>query len=327
MMRLTLLIASLVLMGNSVVFAFDLQGHRGARGLMPENTLPAFAAALSIGVTTLELDTAVTSDSVVVVSHNPVVDKDLARSADGSWLASSPLIKEMTFEDLQQFDLGRLNPDSRAAKRFAQQQPVDGTRIPSLAHVFELAKRAGNDAVRFNIETKINPAEPDKTVSPQVFVNALLKVIAEYQLEDRVSIQSFDWRTLQAVQKANDKIETVYLTAQQNWLDNVSASIKGPSIWTAGFNYNAYDKDVAKMIVAAGGSVWSPFFRDLTKQRVDNAHSAGLKVVPWTVNDEASMGELIDMGVDGLISDYPDKLRAVMKARSMKLPTPTPIDG
>lgn len=327
MTRVFLLIVSLVWFGCGTAFAFDLQGHRGARGLMPENTLPAFAKALSIGVSTLELDTGVTGDGVVVVSHNPVIDKDLARGSDGAWLSSSPLIKDMSFAELQRFDLGRINPDSRGAKRFSQQQAVDGTRLPSLAQVFELVKRAGNDTVRFNIETKINPADPDLTVSPEAFAEALLKAVASSGLEKRVSIQSFDWRTLQAVQKANPRIETVYLTAQQNWLDNVSASIKGPSIWTAGFNFNEYDKDVARMIVAAGGKVWSPFFRDLSKAKVDRAHELGLKVVPWTVNDEPTMEALIDMGVDGLISDYPDRLRAVMAARSMDLPPPTPVDG
>ncbi len=309
----------------NVSFAFDLQGHRGARGLLPENTLPAFAKALSIGVTTLELDTVVTKDGVVVVSHNPVVANYLARGADGKWLANNPLIKDLTFEELQKFDVGRLKPGSRAAERFKQQQPVDGTRMPSLEQVFELTKAAGNTSVRFNIETKIDPRKPDRTPDPKTFATAVLNVITKFGLEDRSSVQSFDWRTLQEVQKANPNIETVYLTAQQDWLNNVGSDGGKSSAWTAGFNLDDVDGDVARLVKSAGGDVWSPFFRDLDPDKVKNAQMLGLKVIPWTINDEKAMAALIKMGVDGIITDYPDKLRKVMETSGLPLPKPTPV--
>src|SRR6478609_3633378 len=135
--------------------ALDIQGHRGARGLAPENTLPAFAAALSIGVTTLELDTAVTMDGVVVVSHEPMPHPDTARGPDGQWLAQpGPMIHSLTYAELLRYDVGRLNPSSAYGKRYPQQKPADGTRIPRLAEVFALTAKAGNGTVRFNIETK-----------------------------------------------------------------------------------------------------------------------------------------------------------------------------
>ena len=307
--------------------ALDLQGHRGARGLLPENTLPAFAKALAIGVTTLELDTGVTKDGVVVISHDPVLNPDITRSADGKWVSSGPRLKDLTYDELKTFDVGRIKPGSRTAGRFPDQQAVDGTPVPALAHLFELVARSGNESVRFNIETKINPQKPDDTVDPKTFAEALVATIQDHGLASRTAIQSFDWRTLQIVQKLDPQIETVYLTAQQNWMDNVKATGGAASAWTAGFNLDDTDGNVAALIRKAGGDGWSPFYRDLDRAKVADAQEQGLKVIPWTSNDEASMEALIEMGVDGIITDYPDILRKVMERRGLPLPAATPVDG
>lgn len=133
-----------------IASAFDLQGHRGARGLAPENTLPAFAAALAVGVSTLELDTAVTKDGVVVIHHDRRLNPDIARGPDGRWVeAPAPLIHALTYAELQRFDVGRLRPGSKFAQQFPEQQPADGTRIPRLADLFDLVKQAGNETVQF----------------------------------------------------------------------------------------------------------------------------------------------------------------------------------
>ncbi|MFQ5954576.1 MAG: glycerophosphodiester phosphodiesterase family protein, partial [Kiloniellales bacterium] len=134
----------------------EIQGHRGARGLAPENTLAGFALALSIGVTTLELDVGVTADGVVVVAHDPRLNPALARTADGSWLAApGPPLSSLTLAELRRYDVGRIDPQSRYARRFPDQRPVDGARIPMLAEVVALSRKAGNHTVRFNIETKL----------------------------------------------------------------------------------------------------------------------------------------------------------------------------
>lgn len=303
--------------------AFDLQGHRGARGLLPENTLPAFAKALSIGVTTLELDTGVTKDGHVVVSHNPSLDPSFTRSPDGSWIEDKSItINALTLKELEKYDVGRINPDSRLAKRFGEQVPVDGTKIPTLEAVFELAKKSGNSQIQFNIETKINPLKPEGTDNPDLFVKRILGILTKWQLTDRATIQSFDWRTLQAAQNQSPGIKTVYLTAQQPWLDNVGTG--AATDWTAGFARGDYES-LPEMIKKAGGSVWSPFFKDLTSQTLKQAQSLGLKVVVWTVNRKEDMEALIDMGVDGIISDYPDRLRAVSIAKGLTVPAPSPV--
>lgn len=320
------LLLALLLVFSSVsnVWAFDLQGHRGARGLMPENTLPAFAKALAIGVTTLELDVGITKDGKVLVSHDSALSPAVTRSSDGKWITERPLISDSTLLDLMKYDVGRADPTSRVAKRFPNQIAVDGTKMPSLEEVFALVKDAGNEEVRFNIETKINPLKPNDTVSPEVFVDAILALIDAHGLESRTSIQSFDWRTLQIVQMRNPQIETTYLTAQQKWLNNVASVDNDPSPWTAGFNIEKTDGNIPLLIREAGGDVWSPFFGDLTASSIQAAHGLGLKVIPWTVNDPNVMEELIDLEVDGIISDYPDQLREVMKSKGLALPSSSP---
>jgi glycerophosphoryl diester phosphodiesterase len=304
--------------------AFDLQGHRGARGLAPENTLPAFARALSIGVTTLELDVGVTRDGVVVVSHERTLNPDLTRDAQGHWLdARGPAIHDLTYAELERYDVGRAKPGTRHARRFAQQEAADGAHIPRLADVFALAERAGNRSVRFNIETKLDPMRPTETLAPEPFARALIAEIRKAKLTGRATVQSFDWRTLAVVQREAPEIGTVYLSAQQNWLDNIGAGSAVGSPWTAGLRYAQYGS-VPRMVQAAGGRVWSPYHGDLSAALLAEAHRLGLQVIVWTVDDPARIAALMDLGVDGIISDYPERVRAEMQKRGLPLPAATP---
>ncbi|MCA0215010.1 MAG: glycerophosphodiester phosphodiesterase [Proteobacteria bacterium] len=296
--------------------AFDAQGHRGARGLAPENTLPAFERALDIGVTTLELDVGVTADGVVVVAHDPYLNPAITRNAAGQWLppGKGPTLKSLTLAQLQAYDVGRINPDTPYAKTFSTQVPRDGTRVPTLASLFALVKDRGINDIRFNIETKINPTQPDETVNPEQMARALLNVIREAGMQKRVTIQSFDWRTLQIVQGFEPAIPTVYLSIQTANTDNIR-----DGVWTAGFKI-AEHGSVPKMVKAAGGAVWSPNGGAVTEALVKEAQGLGLKIVPWTINNPADMDRLIGWGVDGIITDYPDRLREVMQKRGMPLP-------
>lgn len=315
-------LVALLIMANPV-HSLDIQGHRGARGLMPENTLPAFARALEIGVSTLELDTAVTKDGVVVVSHDPALNPDITRGPDAQWLREpGPAIRSLTYAELQRYDVGRLNPARAYANRFPDQQPVDGTRIPRLADVFALVERSGNRAVRFNIETKISPLAPQQTTGPEDFVRQLIATIRAARMEGRVTVQSFDWRTLAVVQQDAPGIPTVYLTAESGPAANIDRS--GDSPWTAGVQFRAHGS-IPRMVKAAGGATWSPSFGELTREAVKDAQSLGLKVVPWTVNRETDMRRLIEWGVDGLISDRPDLLRAAAGQAGLAIPPSTPV--
>ena len=312
---------------TSVASGFDLQGHRGARGLMPENTLPGFATALGIGVTTLELDLAVSGDGEVVVSHNPRVEPALARDANGKWLqqSSSP-INSMDLAAVKSYDVGRLNPTHRYARRYPQQQAVDGTSIPTLGEVFDLANKSGNQSVRFNIEVKINPENPQLTLSPKEFVAAVIEVIRGYRMEDRVMLQSSDWRALHETQQLAPEIATSYLTADQSWLSNLQTGRPGPSLWLNGLDIDDFDGSAARAIKAAGGDIWSSYHQEADADAIKLAHQLGLQVNVWTVNETERMRELIAMGVDGIITDYPDRLRQVVIDLGLPVPPSTPVD-
>ncbi len=299
---------------------FDLQGHRGARGLMPENTLEGFARALEIGVATLETDLAVTKDGVVVLSHDRVLTPDLTRRPDGAWLnASGPAINTLTVAELQTYDVGRIKPGTKYAQQFADQKPVDGARIPTLAELFKLAQDLGK-AVRFNIETKISPDHPGETPDPESFVQQVVKVIRDAGMSDHTTIQSFDWRTLIAVQRIAPEIATVCLTAQSTLQDTIIGGVRRPSPWLAGLDPADRGGSIPRLVKAAGCAVWSPRYTELTAETLAQAHTLGLKVVPWTINAPDDMGRAIDMGVDGLITDYPNRARLVMKDKGIALP-------
>ena len=314
MTRLLAIVLSLVACAAQ---ALDLQGHRGARGLAPENTLPAFERALALGVTTLELDVGMTKDGVLVISHDPFLNPDLARDASGRFLEQrGPAIHSLTWAELQAYDVGRLKPGTDYARQFPDQTPVDGARIPRLSDLFELVKRSGDANVRFDIETKLSPDKPAETPLPEPFARALVEEIRKAGMAARSQVQSFDWRTLQVVQRIAPEIPTAYLTLQRRF-DNIGAERPEGSNWTAGFQYRDHGS-VPRMVKAAGGSAWSAFHGDLDVAKVKEAQALGLKVLAWTVNDPAVMERLIGYGVDGLITDRPDLARKLLEARGIR---------
>jgi len=301
--------------------AFDLEGHRGTRGLAPENTLAAFRRAIEIGVTTIETDMAVTKDDVVVISHNPSLNPDLVRDVDGHWLASpGPPIRSLSFAGLRRYDIGRINPMSQYARQFPEQKAVDGERFPKLSELFDLAKASGKP-VRFNIETKITPTSGSNTPDPATFTRQVIAVVREANVVDRVTVQSFDWRTLVEVKRIAPEIETSCLTIQTRDDNTVQqAPDGGPSPWHAGLALRDHGGSLPALVKAAGCGTWSMFWRNLTPKELADAHALGLKVLPWTVNERGDMSTLIDLGVDGIITDYPDRLREVMAEKKMALP-------
>jgi glycerophosphoryl diester phosphodiesterase len=292
--------------------AFDLQGHRGARGLAPENTLAAFRTAIALGVTTLETDLAVTSDGVLVISHDPALNPDLVRDADGKWLASpGPAIRTLSAADLAKYDIGRTNPESRYGKQFPEQKPADGERFPTLAQVFAL----GGPGMRFNIEIKTDPTKPDLTLAPEPFAALVVKAIREAKVGERTTIQSFDWRGLLAARRLAPDIATACLSIESNNMDTVGRAGGKPSPWLGGLDLQAHGGSVPRLANAAGCAVWSPFWRNVTVENIKEAQALGLKVIPWTVNDPAEMARIIALGVDGLITDYPNRAKAALKEK------------
>ncbi len=271
-------------LASQTAAAFDLQGHRGARGHAPENTLAGFERALAIGVDTLELDVGVTRDGVVVIHHDRRLNPDVARGVDGKWVsAPAPTIYSLSYAELARYDVGRIRPGSDYARRFPHQQPIDGTRIPRLSDLWPIAPR-----VRFNIETKLVPEAPEETLPPEPFARAVIAEVRRAGVAPRTTIQSFDFRTLAVVQREAPEIRTAYLTSGQ----------RGDA--------------VAKSVHALQGTIWSPNYQDLDPVALAAARGFGLKVIPWTVNEPADIARVLAMNVDGLISDYPDRVRQAL---------------
>jgi glycerophosphoryl diester phosphodiesterase len=300
--------------------AFNLEGHRGARGLAPENTLAAFRTALAIGVTTIETDMAVTRDGAIALSHEPFLNPDIVRDPDGHWLAAKgPPIHSLTLAELRRYDIGRLDPSSRYAQQFPEQRPHDGERFPELSELFALAAASGKP-VRFDIETKITPTSGADTPDPPAFARLVLAAVRAAGMAERVTVQSFDWRTLIEMKRLAPEIETSCLTIQSRDMDTVSEPGGAPSPWHAGLSLSDHGGSLPATVKAAGCGVWSMFWRNLAPKDVADAHALGLKVLCWTVDDASEMRRLIDLGVDGIITDYPDRLRAVMAEKGMALP-------
>lgn len=227
-----------------------------------------------------------TRDGVVVIHHDRRLNPDVARGPDGKWVtAPAPTIHSLSFPDLQKYDVGRIRPGSEYARRFPHQQPIDGTRIPRLQDLFSVAKQSN---VRFNIETKLVPEAPDETLAPEPFARALIAEVRKAGVAKRTTIQSFDFRTLAVVQREAPEITTAYLTSGQ----------KGEAI--------------PRMVHEAKGAIWSPNFQDVDARSLAVARELGVKVVVWTVNERADIARVLGMKVDGIISDYPDRVREAL---------------
>jgi glycerophosphoryl diester phosphodiesterase len=260
-------IAALSLIAADPPSKVKVQGHRGARALRPENTLPAFEYAIAAGVDALELDMGITKDNVIVVSHDPYLEPPVC-----SGPRAKVAIHELTLAEVRQWDCGaKQNPG------FARQQPVPGTRMPTLDEVFDLASKG---TFEFNIETKIFADKPELTPPPDEFARLVLEKIRKHRLESRVMVQSFDFRTLHAMKKLAPEIR-------------LSALYSGPA------------RSFVEIAKEAGAQIVSPEYHLVTPEQVKAAHAAGLQVVAWTANSPADWDRLIAADVDAIISDDP----------------------
>lgn len=305
---------------------FDFEAHRGGRDARPENTLYAYAYAMELGATTIECDMQLTKDGHIVMSHNPVLNHDITRDENGNYIESGKYdIRTMTLDELKKFDVGVMDPNcGEYYELHGRTQVGHNAEIPTLDELFELVESYGNKDVYFNIETKSypDPADPESVNSPdpKKFVKAFNKVVKKYNMEDRVVLQSFDWRTLIEMKKVNPNISTSALwQASSSWEEYGDA--KSP--WLGGVDLKDFGGDPVKAAKSIDADVISPYFKDIDKADVDEAHELGMLVVPWTVNSESDINAMIDMGVDGIISDKPWLLKKVLEERNIKLHTPT----
>jgi glycerophosphoryl diester phosphodiesterase len=272
----------------------EVIGHRGARGLFPENTLDGFRQARALGVRSFELDAGMTADGVVVVSHDLVLNPDITRDGEGRFLsAPAPSIHQLTFDALQAYDVGRIRPVSRYRLSHRVQAPNDGARIPALEQVLRLVPDA-----RFIIELKTDPRHPDRTVSAALLADAVLAVVDATQAASRVILESFDWRGPRHIRRLRPAIATAWLTRDE--------TVRDAKLWWDGETPARHGGSIPAAVAAQGGEVWAPAYETLTRALVTEAHDLGLRVIPWTVNRRAAMRRLMAWDVDGLITDRPD---------------------
>ncbi|WP_052849039.1 glycerophosphodiester phosphodiesterase [Streptomyces avicenniae] len=311
---------------------FDLQAHRGGIGLVVESTLASFANALELGVTTLELDVQITRDGKAVVTHDRRIaaakcrDTRPAFRGDPQYPYVGKYIVDLSLAQVRTLDCG-----SQTLPQYPGQEASPGARMPLLTEVFALVDRYRARGVRLNIETKVEAAAPHETAPREQFVQVVAREVRRARLLDQVTVQSFDWGALMRMREVEPRLPVVALTNGQQFLQ---VGQPGASPWLGGIDIDDFDGSLVDAARSFGASAISPVHGDpqngqvgdpgyvpyVTEELVDEAHAAGMRVVPWTVNDAATMHKLIDDGVDGIITDYPDRLRDVMAERGLRLP-------
>ena len=267
-----------------------------------------------------------TRDGVLVVHHDEWLNPDITRRPDGTFLSRrGPAIYSITLEEVKRYDVGRIKSGTAYAARFPEQRPRDGARIPTLGEVFDLVRRTGAQHIRFNIETKLRPTSGPGAPDAELFARSVAAAVREAGLIERVSIQSFDWRTLTVLRRVEPRIIRVCLTSERPDQNTIQRGKPGASPWTAGLDGDEFNGSVPRLVAAADCSVWSPAFEDLTSERMAEANSLGIGVIPWVVNEPDQIDRLLGMGVAGIITDYPDRLRKVLATNNVPLPPPVSI--
>ncbi len=284
-----------------------LFGHRGARGLFPENTLEGFAATVELGVDGIELDVGLTADGVAVVCHDAALNPDIVRGPDGQWIGGpGRLLRDISWAELQAYDVGRPRPGGPVAWANPEQMARDGARIPRLADALAAIP------VEIVIELKTLADQPERTVTPEAIAEAALAAIDQAGAAGRVTVESFDWRGPQHVRRLRPEMAVAWLTRAD--------TVANAALWWGGARPEDFGGSVPRAVAAEGGGTWAPEHVDLTEVLVAEAHALGLRVLPWTVNEPGRMVELIGWGVDGFITDRPDRGRRVMTDLGISVP-------
>lgn len=297
--------------------SFDLQSHRGGRGQWTEESLAAFANSLKLGVTTLELDTHLTQDGKVVVWHddtiqaNKCIDTTPATAGDPEFPYVGKRVADLSLAQVKTLNCGFVQLPG-----YPEQDVIEGNRIAELKDVYQLARNTNAQKVRFNVETKVNDSE----IGGAGMESLTRAVVAEIQasgMADRTTLQSFDWSSLNLTKKIAPELTLVALSSGDAWM---GVGKPGASRNLGGIDIDDYNGSLPKAAAAQGYQVVSPTFSSVTPKMIAEAHELGLAVIPWTVNTSADMARLMDMGVDGIITDYPTRLRTLMEERGLKLP-------
>ena len=295
-----------------------IYGHRGARGDLPENTLDSFKYLFENNINAYETDILISKDLIPVITHDFRLDPSFSKDEEGDWITDENIkIFDLTYDEISKFDVGSLNKLTRYGRRFLNQRSLENQKIPKLDELLELSSKNLSRDTIINLEIKSTPDEKNLTPGPKEMVQIVLNDIKKSNLQDKIIISSFDWRILREVKNQNPEISRAYLTFQQEKGMKIKKTIYSKSPWIDHIPLTIV-YDLPKIIKELGGSAWHPYYKDINKKAVKDAHDYNLPVNVWTVNDEYNMLKMIEYEVDGIMTDYPLKLKELCDKKNIK---------
>ena len=285
-------------------------GHRGARGLFPENSMFGFENILKMGVTLIELDVVFSKDKTPIITHDHTINPSTSRDVDGEFVNENIKVSSLTVEQIKNYEIGRLDLDSDYGRRFPEQAQLDGIYMPTLQELFEKMQQPEFEQMRLMVEIK---SEPNYLSQDRENIASLvIKQIREANLSNKVLLHSFDWLLLSEFKKKDPKITTSFLT--KKGYQNESENYYPSQVFMQ--DAAGYSNSVPEKISALGGSVWCPYFKDITRDRLLSARENNLIVVAWTLNELDDIDAMIELGVDAIVTDYPPRVMSALRAKA-----------
>ena len=286
-----------------------IYGHRGARGDLPENTLESFKYLFKNNINAYETDILISKDLIPVITHDFRLDPSFTKDNEGNWITDENIIIfDLSYDELLKFDVGSLNKLSRYGRRFVNQKTLENQKIPKLSELLELSSKNKSENLLINLEIKSTPDEENLTPTPEEMVKLVMQEVNKSNLQNKIIISSFDWRTLTEIKNLYPEISRAYLSFQQQTGIKIKNTIYNRSPWMSYLPF--FEKyELPKIIKSQGGKALHPYHKDITKKLVDISHQEDLPVNVWTVNEENDMLKMIEYGVDGIMTDYPLRLK------------------
>ena len=289
-----------------------IYGHRGARGVLPENTLESFKYLFENNIYAYETDILISKDFIPVITHDFRLDPSYTKDINDNLIEDEKIkIIDLTYDQILQFDVGTLNKLSKYGRKFINQKSLQNQKIPKLSELLKLTSDNIVEDLLINLEIKSTPIEKNLTPEPDEMVKIIIDEVSRTNLEDRIIYSSFDWRVLREIKERDSKIPRAYLTS------GARGKIYDKSPWLD-FTPLHNGVELPELIKALGGSAWHPNYKDVNKEIVQISHDKGLPVNVWTVNRVSDMLRMIDYGVDGIMTDYPLKLKELCERKNIK---------
>ena len=288
-----------------------IYGHRGARGVLPENTLDSFQYLFDNDIKAYETDILISKDLIPVITHDFRLSPSMTKDSEGNWLENEDVkIIDLTYDQISKFEVGSLNKLTKYGRRFLNQKKLPNQKIPKLSQLLDLTTKNNNSNLIINLEIKSTPVQENLTPSPEMLAKIVLDEVNKSSLIDKIIYSSFDWRVLREIKNYNSEIPIAYLTQDQR-------NIYDQSPWMD-FTPLHNNADLPKLIKAHGGKAWHPYHKNINEKNIKIAQSENLPVNVWTVNKEKDMVRMIDYGVDGIMTDYPVQLKELCEKKNIK---------